>query len=71
MALHLTPAERVAVSQMLHDGVSKAQIARRLGRHRSTIFGELKRNSIAHSYGWRPRYCPVTAQQKAIWCSPK
>jgi len=65
MALHFTPEERVAVFQMLHEKVSKADIARRLGRHRSSIFKELRRNSIPHSYGRRPRYCPVTAQQKA------
>ena len=65
MAAHFTPEERVAVSQMMHDGVSKAQIAKQLGRHRSSLFRELGRNSIPHSYGRRARYCPVTAQQKA------
>jgi IS30 family transposase len=47
------------------QGVSIAEIARRLGRHRKTIFEELRRNSIPRSYGGRRRYCPALAQQKA------
>jgi IS30 family transposase len=65
MAMHLTPLERESISHWLRDNVAKAEIARRLGRHRKTIFNELKRNSIPRSYGGRRRYCAALAQQKA------
>jgi IS30 family transposase len=64
MAMHITPLERESIAMWLHEGVSKAEIARRLGRHRKTIFEELRRNSIPRSYGGHRRYCAVVAQQK-------
>ena len=65
MAPHLTPMERDSISERLQEGISKAEIARRLGRSRKTIFEELKRNSIPRSYGGHRRYCAAVAQQKA------
>ncbi len=65
MAMHLTPLERGSISLWLHEDVAKAEIARRLGRPRETIFAELRRNSIPRSYGGRRRYCAAVAQQKA------
>ena len=65
MAMHLTPLERESISHWLREGVAKAEIARRLGRPRKTIFEELRRNSIPRSYGGRRRYCAALAQQKA------
>jgi transposase, IS30 family len=65
MAMHLTPLERDTLSELLHERISKAEIARRLGRPRRTIFAELQRNSIPRSYRGQRRYCPAVAQQKA------
>ncbi|MGH2958963.1 MAG: IS30 family transposase [Solirubrobacterales bacterium] len=59
MALHLTAEEREVVSQMLYAKASKAEIARRLQRDRSTIFRELERNSCGG------RYSAVQAQRRA------
>jgi IS30 family transposase len=57
--------ERESISHWLMEGIAKAEIARRLGRARKTIFEELRRNSIPRSYGGRRRYCAALAQQKA------
>lgn len=61
----LTPGERYALSALRKQGHSQAEIARALGRHRSTISREVRRNShdregrvyrpgLANDYaGWR------------------
>lgn len=43
--IHLTPEERGQIEAYQREGVSQAEIARRLGRHRSTISREIKRGS--------------------------
>jgi IS30 family transposase len=63
MAMHLTALEREQIAIWLQMRVSKAEIARRLGRHGSTIFRELKRNSIRPPYSDRPSYRAIAAQQ--------
>ena len=47
---HLSLSERCRLMGMLEQGLSKSEIARRLGRHRSTIHRELKNNSNADGY---------------------
>ncbi|SPP26904.1 helix-turn-helix domain-containing protein [Brochothrix thermosphacta] len=42
---HLSAEERGKIEAWLYDGISQTEIAKRLNRHRSTIFRELKRNS--------------------------
>ena len=42
---HLTPEERATIMLMLDHKISMTQIAKRLGRHRSTISRELSRNN--------------------------
>jgi len=59
MACQLTLSEREQVAHFTSQGLSKADIARRLGRHRSTIGRELRRNGDGATY-WAS-----TAQQKA------
>jgi IS30 family transposase len=59
MACQLTLSEREQVAQFRNQGLSKAEIARRVGRHRSTIGRELIRNSEGATY-WAS-----SAQQKA------
>jgi IS30 family transposase len=50
MANHLTSWERDLLAEWLAEGISKADIARALGRNRSTIYNELKRNSCGSGY---------------------
>lgn len=50
MANQLTIGEREILAQMNYAGESQAEIARELGRHRSTICRELKRNSAHYGY---------------------
>jgi IS30 family transposase len=56
---HLKPEEREVISQMVAAGASKQAIANQLGRHRTTISRELRRN------GWPGLYFAVDAQQVA------
>ena len=58
MARQLTLSEREQIAQFRLQGLSRADIGRQLGRHRSTIGRELRRNSDGASY-WAS-----TAQQK-------
>jgi IS30 family transposase len=59
MAQHLNMEEREVISQMRYAGSRQAAIARRLGRCRSTISRELRRNSAESGY------LAVTAQRLA------
>jgi IS30 family transposase len=47
---HLTLEERCRLRGLMEMGLSRAEIARRLGRHRSTIYRELGRNRNAAGY---------------------
>jgi transposase, IS30 family len=53
MAKHLTLAERECLQRLLKQKRSKAEAAELLGRHRSTVYRELARNSTA--FGYRPQ----------------
>jgi transposase, IS30 family len=46
----LTPADRAVLAQLLELNVPKNEIARRLGKHRSTIYRELARNRGPRGY---------------------
>ena len=51
MAKHLLSSERIKVECLLEAGIGVDQIAKSLGRHRSTIYRELKRlGSVDHQY---------------------
>lgn len=58
----LTSEERYALSALRKQGCTQAQIARAIGRHRSTISRELRRNSRKDG-GYRPS----TAHDFARW----
>jgi len=60
MACQLTVSDREQIAQFRSQGLSRAEIGRRLGRHRSTIGRELTRNSDGASYG------ASSAQHKAL-----
>ena len=50
MAHHLTAAERDEIAQLTNQGFSKAEIAKRLGRSRSTLTREFQRNTSQGEY---------------------
>jgi len=58
---HLTESERTVIFYLQMDGRSKAEIARRIGRHASTIGRELRRN-----VGCLGHYLPDMAQRQAV-----
>ena len=47
---HLTLEDRCRLLGMLEMGLPKAEIARRLGRDRSTVYREIARNRCVGSY---------------------
>jgi len=57
----LNAQERSVLAALRTVGLSKAEIARELGRHRSTVGRELKRNCAPHDGGYRS----VRAHQRA------
>ena len=55
MAYHqITSEERYWISALRRQGLNQAQIARSVGRHRSSISRELHRNSSSWDGGYRP-----------------
>ena len=56
----LTPEERYMLAALRRQGLNQAEIARSLGRHRSTVCRELHRNAT-HADG---RYRAFTAQER-------
>ncbi len=62
---HLTEIERYMISELRKQGISVDKIARRLGRHRGTIYREFQRNSRYNAYRPNPSYQPARAHQKA------
>lgn len=57
----LSPEERYMLAALRRQGLNRAEIARQLGRHRSTVCREVSRNST-----WADgRYRAFTAQERA------
>ena len=56
---HFSYDERVELARMVHQGASKAAMAEQLGRCRSSIEREIKRNVNKNGY-----YNPDTAQRR-------
>lgn len=50
MHQQLTPTDRAILAQLLNMNLPKSEIATRLGKHRSTIYRELARNSGPRGY---------------------
>lgn len=57
---HFTPNERICLVEMLKSGKKFSEIAKILGRDRSTIYREVRRNSSEHG-----EYVLTTAMEKA------
>jgi IS30 family transposase len=56
---HISRVERLEISLLHHKSYAVADIALELGRHRSSIYRELRRNAVAGEYNFKK------AQQKA------
>ena len=56
---HLSLAERRQIERWRHAKMSADEMARRLGRHRSTIFRELRRNHF---------HDPEAPRLNGYWC---
>jgi IS30 family transposase len=54
MYRQITSGERYTLGALHAQGLSQAEIGRQLGRHRSTIGRELKRNRTRHDGAYRP-----------------
>ena len=61
---HLTENERYMLSALRKQGLAVAAIAKALGRHRSTVYREVERNSRWCNYDQLYSYQPARAQQK-------
>ena len=59
---HLAVDERYQIHAMMKAGFSKAEIARELGRHSSTIGREMSRNTGLR--GYRPKQAHRLAQER-------
>lgn len=66
MAQHLTFIDRAVLYRMQHAKKSIAEIARTLGRHRSTIYRELDRNTGRR--GYRPGQAQRLAKERREAC---
>jgi IS30 family transposase len=64
MADHLTFREREFLYRLMKQGKSKQEIAKSMGRHRSTIYRELGRN--AGQRGYRPQQAQRLADERRL-----
>ncbi len=65
MAKHLTLEERIKMEALLGAGVKADQIAKQLGRSRSTIYRELQRGQ-RHSQTYSAKLCQDSSRQN-MW----
>jgi IS30 family transposase len=65
---HITSIERGEISAYLQSGLSKSQIGRRLGRDRSSIYREIRRNSVKGVYD--PQRAQALYQERRKECRP-
>lgn len=63
---HLTAGDRQYIDHALKDGRSISAIAQRLGKHRSTIYRELKRNAGKRSYAHKRAHDKATRRQARL-----
>lgn len=69
MASHFTLQEREVLYRMNKAGQSKAEMASTLGRHRSTVYRELARNTGGR--GYRPKQAQGLAEERRLACRRK
>src|SRR5438552_3484222 len=61
---HLSAEERHLFTAWRMEGVGVVEISRRLGRHRSTLWRELRRNRSRHDGGYRVHQAQERAQAR-------
>lgn len=66
MAHHLTFPEREFLYRLMKEGKSEAEIAYLMGRDRSTIYRELRRNTGRR--GYRPKQAQRLATTRRLAC---
>ncbi len=66
MARHLTFQERQFLDRLKKAGKSQTEIAELLGRDRSTVYRELKRNTGRR--GYRPKQAQRFAEERRLAC---
>jgi IS30 family transposase len=62
---HFTPVERGKIEIMLEQGLSRAAIARNLGRHRTSVMREIRRNSPQTVYNAQKAQMQYHKRRKA------
>src|SRR4030067_205778 len=67
--VHLSADERLRIYQLSREGLSQAEIARRLGRHKGTISRELRRNEAPA--GYLPDLAQRRYQARRQRCRPR
>ena len=72
MSKYITENERYIIETMLKDGKKPKEIAKRINKHFTTVYREIKRGTvILRNSDWtdRKEYCADAAQQKQIEAS--
>src|SRR5215472_6626900 len=62
---HLSTEERYEIAAMRRQQIGMAEIAKHLGRHRSTLYREVKRNQSVHDGCYRPSHAVEKASARA------
>jgi IS30 family transposase len=60
---HLTVKQRYTISVMLQKGYTQKQIAEAIGKHKSTVCREIRRNCDARSGAYRYELYNVSAKK--------
>jgi IS30 family transposase len=60
----ITSGERYTLSALKREGLNQSEIAQRLGRHRSSVSRELRRNSTPYDGGYRPELASIMARAR-------
>lgn len=61
---HLTAEERYQIDDLRREGFNQTEIAKKLGRSKSTLSRELNRNK--GDRGWRPRQAQIKATERLV-----
>ena len=64
----LSTEERYEIAAMRRQGLLVAEMAKHLGRHRSTLYREVKRNQSVHDGHYRPTHAVEKASGRQRRC---